>query len=202
MMPGPPVRDFDADEASLKANIALNERLADSIWRILPGFVTDSAIQRMGGIEGIANVLEEFHRTFRDWMCLGLEAELETLREERARPPQTWKPPKPTIEELASAQMNVQRLEDAIAAMDNLGEKESYAFGAYVAMMRPILEGSVDQARSYLNSMQARMDDTDDEAIETSVSNGPVDGEEKNRDEAKICAACGLSTSECTCIPS
>jgi hypothetical protein len=182
---GPPVRDFDSEEENLKADIALNERFAKSIWRILPAFVTDSAIQRMGGIEGIANVLEEFHRTFRDWMCLGLEAELESLREERARPPQTWKPPKPTIEELASAQMNVQRLEDAIAAMDNLGEKESYAFGAYVAMMRPILEGNVDQARSYLNSMQARMDDVDDEATETSVSKGQAAGEEKHPDEAE-----------------
>jgi hypothetical protein len=184
--PAPAARDFDAEEENLKADIALNERFAKSIWRILPAFVTESAIQRMGGIEGIATVFEEFHQTFRDWMCLGLEFDLQQLRQQRTRPPQTWKPPKPTIEELASAQMNVQRFEDAIVAMDNLGEKEEYAFGAYVAMMRPILEGNLDQARQALNWIQKRMEEPDmDEASTPAMSNGEQDGEEKKGGEAE-----------------
>ena len=164
MYPAPPVRDFDTEEEDLKTEIAGHERLANSIWRILPCFVTDSAVQRMG-LENIAHVLADFHRELRAYLCEGFEAQLEGLAEERKRPRQSFRPPKPSDEELVSAQMNVQRMEDAIAAIDNLGEKENYAFGAYVAMMRPILEGNLDQARQSLSWIQQRMEEPEDGAI-------------------------------------
>jgi hypothetical protein len=179
---GPREPDFDTQEREVRDEIAKRERLAKAIWRVLPCFVTQSALDRMG-LETVAGLLEDFHTNLRDYFCSDVEFHLGKLLERRKNPERGF-PPKPTDEQLVSAQMSVSRLEDAIAAMDDLGEKEQYAFGAYVAMMRPILEGNLDQARQHLTWIQTAMERFD-EATETSVSNGQADGEEKDPDEAE-----------------
>jgi hypothetical protein len=183
---GPREPDLDTQEKDAREEIGMREKFAKAIWRVLPCFVTESAISRMG-LENVATLLEEFHGALRDHFCKDVEYHLGKLIERRKNPERGF-PPKPTDEQLVSAQMNVSRFEDAIAAMDNLGEKEQYAFGAYVAMMRPILEGNLDQARQHLTWIQTaieRFDEAIDEATESSVSNGQAAGEEKHPDEAE-----------------
>lgn len=174
--------DFDAQEKHCREAIKLRERLAESTWRVMPCFIHQTAIDRMG-LENVGTVLEQFHGALRDFLCEGVEYHLAQMLKQREHG-SSWKPPKPSVEDLMAAQLQVQRLEEAVAAMDQLSEKENYAFGAAMAMMRPLTEVQLDEAKRRLTYIQTRMEESD-EAAESPMSNAPQPGEVENSDEAK-----------------
>jgi hypothetical protein len=175
--PQPPQRDFDGEEKDLRADIALNERLVDSLLRILPAFVTESGVQRMGN-EGITILLLNFRNTLRDWMCLGLEQNLADLQVHRANPAPMYRQPKPTPEQWATAQINVQRMEEAVEAMNNLADKEAHAFAGPIALMRPMIEIQLDAAWQHLEYIRSAMEEPEVDGSQTpEVSNEPASGE-------------------------
>jgi hypothetical protein len=169
-IPEPPTRNLDQEEQDARNEIRKRERFANSIWRALPCFVTQSAIERMG-LESVATVLEDFRNNLRDYFCADVEFHLARLMEYRKSPQKSpMGYPKPTPEDLYSAQLTVERLEAAIVGIDKMAEQENYAFGAATEMMRPMLEIQLDQSRRTLEHIQSRLDEPD-EAGQSSMSN-------------------------------
>jgi hypothetical protein len=138
----------------------------------------------MGGPENVAEILGDFHANLRDWFCADVEFHLARLIEQRDNPQSLWKEQKPTIEQLMAAQLNVQRLEEAIEGMETLSEKDNHIFAGATAMMRPMIEMQLDSARQQLTWIQSKMEQSD-EAAQSPMSNVEPAGEGASPDEAK-----------------
>jgi hypothetical protein len=85
VFPVPQSPDLDQYENDLRATLARQERFANSIWRLLPAFMPQSAIDRMG-LETVATLLDQFHSSFRDYLCEGVEKGLTALAVRRQNP--------------------------------------------------------------------------------------------------------------------
>lgn len=169
------VPDFDLIESAMRKDIATHERLALAIYRALPAFVSESAVQRMT-IDSIAELLSEFHGALRDFMCAGLEDRLGMVQQQRNLPMSVFRAPKPTPEDLYNAQKTVERLEESLGGVEQMETTERYGMGAAAAMMRPMIEQQLDYARHSLERIQAAID-APDEAGQSSMSNEAQPGE-------------------------
>ena len=186
MMPTPPYPDTAEQIEAISSEIKTREVLAHAIWRVLPAFFPQSAVERMG-IDNLDTILLGVRGALRDCLCHPLEFHLTGIRKmaERMkdRPASPWSGGY-KIEDLIKAQEQVSLIENAMEKIEGMPEDEPGSEMARSVML-PIYELQLSQARNFLSSIQEYLEPKPDEATSPAMSNETKPGEVETPEEAK-----------------